>query len=111
MLFLMMLCRDRVPVDASPGDIEGDVEEWVTEMDARGLRLAGDPLSPDADAVTVRVRKDEVQVERGAFLDSGGALFGFDLLDCKDLDEAITVAAAHPLAARHVMELRPVRAL
>ena len=35
-------------------------------------------------------------------------LAGFDVLDCADLAEAIEVAAAHPMAARGVIELRPL---
>ena len=34
-------------------------------------------------------------------------MVGYDMLDCKNLDEAIEVAAKHPLARRGAMELRP----
>jgi hypothetical protein len=106
--YLMLIYRDRVPVDRVASPAGGDVEDWVSRMNARGVRLAGEPLAPDRDATTVRVRGGVVQADAGAFMDSGGALLGFDLLDCRDPDEAVTVAAEHPLAARHVLELRPV---
>ena len=108
MQFLMLIYRDRVPVEASGGPAGSDVEVWVTRMNERGIRLAGDPLAPDSDALTVRVRGGSTQVETSAFMETGGALLGFDLLDCADQDEAIAVAAEHPLAARHVLELRPI---
>jgi hypothetical protein len=108
MQFLMLIYRDRVPVESVGGPAGGDVEAWVATMSGRGVRLAGDPLAPDAEAVTVRVRGGTVQLDKGAFLDTGNALIGFDLLDCRDLDEAIAVAAEHPLSARHVLELRPI---
>ena len=44
----------------------------------------------------------------GAFLETRGALLGFDLLECRDLAEAIDVVAAHPLASRFVIEIRPL---
>ena len=110
MQFLMLIYRDRVPVpaEASAGPAGSAVESWVRRMDERGTRLAGNPLAPDDEAVTVRVRSDSNQVDEGAFLDTAGALLGFDLLDCRDQDEAIAVAAEHPLALRHVLELRPI---
>jgi hypothetical protein len=108
MQFLMLLYRDRVPVDSTGGSAGGDVDEWVTRWDERGVRLAGDPLAADGEALTVRVRGGATQVDKGAFQDTGGALIGFDLLDCRDQEEAVAVAAEHPLALRFVMELRPI---
>ena len=108
MQFLMLIYRDRVPLDDPAGPAGGDVEAWVTRMNDRGIRLAGDPIAPDSEAVTVRVRGGSAEVGKGAFLDTGGALLGFDLLDCRDQDQAIAVATEHPLAARHVLELRPI---
>lgn len=107
MQYLMLIYRDRQPVPV-PTTSGGDVEAWVARMNERGVRLVGAPIAPDSEAVTVRVRGGSTQWEKGAFLDTGEALLGFDLLDCRDQDEAIAVAAEHPLAARHVLELRPI---
>jgi hypothetical protein len=104
--FLMLVCRDSAPVTVPPAT-ESDVEHWVEEMDARGLRVTGDPLAPPGDARVVRVRDDQPEVVEGPYLDAD-ALVGFDLLDCRDMAEAIEVASAHPLAKRCVLELRPV---
>jgi hypothetical protein len=109
MQFLMFVCRDTVPV-APPAE-SGDVEEWVSTMDARGLRVAGEPLAPEREAAVVRVRDGEVLVTDGPFLETKEILGGFDLLECRDMAEAIEVAAAHPFAAQGVMEIRPIRSL
>lgn len=109
-LFLMLVWRDKVPIPAPPGPAGGDVEAWVTTMDSRGLRVTGDALAPDSEAVAVRVRDDKRQTTQGAFLDTNGELLGFDVLDCRDLDEAVEVASAHPLAHRFVLEIRPAAA-
>ena len=106
MQFLMLVCRDNQPVD--PPDEPGDIEQWVTTMDGRGTRLAGDALAPESHASTVRVRSGKVVVTDGPFLETKEALGGFDLLECADLAEAIEVAAAHPMAAAGVLELRPL---
>lgn len=106
----MLVCRDNVPVQAPPGPAGGDVEQWVTTMGGKGVRITGDALAPDIEAVAVRVRQDQLQVTEGAFLDTQGALPGFDVLECRDMAEAVQVASAHPLARRCVLELRPVSA-
>ncbi len=107
MQFLMLVCRDTVTVTPPPGP-EGDVEEWVDTMGARGLRVAGDRLAPQDQAAAVRVRGGKVLVTDGPFLETKEILGGFDLLECRDMAQAIEVAAAHPFAARGVMEIRPV---
>ena len=109
-LFLMLVWRDNVPIPAPPGPADGDVESWVTTMDSRGVRVTGDALAPDSEAVAVRIRGDQLHTTPGAFLDTSGALLGFDVLGCRDLDEAVEVAAAHPLAHRFVLEIRPAAA-
>jgi hypothetical protein len=107
MQFLMLVCQDTAPVTPPPGP-EGDVDEWVDTMGARGVRLAGDRLAPEGLAAAVRVRGGKVLVTDGPFLETKEILGGFDLLECRDMAEAIEVAAAHPFATRGVMELRPV---
>jgi hypothetical protein len=108
--FLMLVWRDNVPVPAPPGPAGGDVGQWVTDMDSRGARVTGDALAPDPEAVAVRVRDDQLQTTQGAFFNTNGTLLGFDVLDCRDLDDAVKVAAAHPLAHRCVLEIRPAAA-
>jgi hypothetical protein len=108
MQYLMLIYRERVPVEAPAGGSGGDVEAWVKRMDERGVRLAGGPVADDGEALTVRVRDGSTDVDKGAFAGADGALLGFDLLECRDQDDAIAVAAEHPLAARFVLELRLV---
>jgi hypothetical protein len=89
----------------------GDVEQWVKTMDERGVRITGDPLAAEKESSVVRVRHGEVVVTDGPFLETKEILGGFDLLECRDLAEAIEVAAAHPYAQLGVMEIRPIREL
>jgi hypothetical protein len=56
MRFLMLVCRDDQPVAASGEPLGADVTRWAQTMDARGVRVGGDPLAPDSEAVAVRIR-------------------------------------------------------
>jgi hypothetical protein len=105
MRYLMIVCFDPT-AQAPETNEEAETYDWVTEMDGRGVRLDGRPLSPE-EATTVRVRDGEVLVSDGPFAETKEVMVGYDMLDCADLDEAIEVAAKHPLARRGAMELRP----
>jgi hypothetical protein len=106
MRFLIFVCNDTAPVEPNP--TPGlDIEEWVTKYDDSGVRLLGDRVQPESAAKAVRVRNDEVLVTDGPFIESKEVIAGFDVLECRDLAEAIEVAAAHPMARGGVIEIRP----
>ncbi|WP_406071430.1 YciI family protein [Micromonospora sp. NBC_01638] len=105
MKYLMFVCTDSEP-DTDP-TAEADIDKWVVENDARGRRVAGNELAPTTAATTVRVRDGELLVSEGPFAETTEVIVGFDLLDCADLDEAIEVARAHPMARNGRLELRP----
>jgi hypothetical protein len=105
MRYLMFVATDP---DAEPYDPDDDhVEEWVAKHDAAGRRIMGERLRPVEDATTVRRRGGKVLVTDGPFAESREWIAGFDILDCADLDEAIAVAAEHPMARFGRLELRP----
>jgi hypothetical protein len=106
MQFLMLVCRDTEPVP--PAEAIPDIEEWVTTTTDSGQRLTGERLSPQAEARTVRVRRGQLRVIDGPYVETKEILAGFDLLECADMDEAIRVAAAHPMAHLGVLEIRPL---
>ncbi|MGO7428439.1 YciI family protein, partial [Rhizobium ruizarguesonis] len=61
-----------------------------------------------SDLVTVRVRGGEMSVTDGPFIETKEALGGFILIDAKDLNDAIRVAAGIPLAKLGAIEVRPI---
>lgn len=105
MKYMMFVATDAEP-DTDP-DAAPDVENWVSTNDARGTRLLGDRLRPIEDATTVRVRSGELLVTDGPFTESKEWIVGFDVLECENLDQAIEIAAAHPMAHEGRLELRP----
>ena len=106
MKYLMLVCVDP---DLAPGQAEGapEIDDWVTEMDGKGIRLLGDRVRPGSDATTVRVRNREVLLSDGPYAETKDLIAGFDVLECADLDEAVEVASRHPMAWAGVIELRP----
>jgi hypothetical protein len=106
MKYLMLVCTDP---DLKPGEDEGapDIEDWVSRMDAEGIRILGNRTRPAEDATTVRVRNREVLLTDGPHAETKDLMVGFDVLECADLDEAIDVASKHPMAWGGAIELRP----
>lgn len=105
----MLVCRDpSIELSAEEQKTIGPaVEAWVDEMDSRGVRLQGQELAGVEDATTIRVRGGEVVVADGPFAETKELIAGFDILDCTDLDEAMEIAAKHPVARLGALELRP----
>lgn len=65
-------------------------------------------LQPSTTATTVRVRKGDVMTTDGPFAETKEELGGYYLIEAKDLDEAIAVAAKIPTAEYGCVEVRPI---
>lgn len=76
-----------------------------------GKLVAAEPLEPTDTATTVRVRNGKVAITDGPFAETKEQLAGFYLIDARDLNEAIQVAAKIPPAREGSIEVRPVREL
>jgi hypothetical protein len=70
---------------------------------------AGDALEPTSSATTVQLRSGKTMVTDGPFAETKEQLGGYYLIDAKDLDEAIALAARIPAARTGSIEVRPVR--
>ena len=85
--------------------------DYVQRLVAGQRLVAAEPLHPTHTATTVRVRNGEVTLFDGPFAETREMLAGFYLVDAKDLNEAIQLAAGIPPAAYGSVEVRPVREL
>jgi hypothetical protein len=74
----------------------------------KGQYLAAAPLQPVATATSVQIRKGAKLVTDGPFAETREQLGGYFLIDAKDLDEAIAIAAQLPAAQRGTVEIRPM---
>ena len=77
----------------------------------RGVLLAAEALQPVETATTVRVRNGKLSITDGPFLETKEQLAGFYLIDARDLNDAIQVAAKIPPARVGSIEVRPIREL
>ena len=77
----------------------------------RGVLVAAEALHPVETATTVRVRNGKTTIADGPFAETKEQLAGFDLLEARDLNEAIQMAAKIPPAREGSVEVRPVRDL
>jgi hypothetical protein len=74
---------------------------------ARTTVISSEALHDTSSATTVRVRDGKTITTDGPFAETKEQLGGYYLLDCKDLDEAIEMAALIPGAKHGSVEIRP----
>jgi hypothetical protein len=78
------------------------------EIKSSGQYLAANPLHPTSMATSVRVRDGKRFMTDGPFAETREQLGGYFLIDAKDLDAAIDIAARIPRARKGTVEIRPV---
>ena len=78
------------------------------EVKKAGVLVGGEALQPTATATTVRVRDGKSLKTDGPFAETKEQLGGYYILECKDLDEALSWAAKIPVAKFGSIEIRPV---
>ena len=78
------------------------------DLNAAGQYLAASPLQPVATATSVKMREGKRLVTDGPFAETREQLGGYFLIEAKDLDEAIGIAAKIPGARKGTVEIRPV---
>ena len=90
-----------------PDDYAEKVEHWVTEMGRRGIRVIGSRLRPAEETTTVTVLNGKLALSDGPFAETKEQIAGLDIIECNHLDEAIALAAQHPVAPFGYIEVRP----
>jgi len=73
-----------------------------------GVIMGGNALEPVATATTVTVRDGKTTITDGPFAETKEQLGGYYLLECKDLDDALSWAAKIPTARYGRIEVRPI---
>lgn len=78
------------------------------ELTAKGQFIGGSQLHPTATASSVRVRNGKELITDGPFAETHEQLGGYFLIEAKDLDEALGIAARIPSAREGTIEVRPI---
>ena len=92
----------------APSREEKESFPWLDDLRARGAWTIGDQLAPPRRARSVRLRDGHRLVTDGPFAETKEAVGGFDLIEAASLDEAVEIAAGHPVAAFGTIEVRPL---
>jgi hypothetical protein len=110
MRYALLIYRDEAAAaQMSPQDREALMAGHEAFVRLLGRRLLdGGPLLPTGAAVTVRLPAGKVLVTDGPFAETKEQLAGFYVVECKDLDEALDLAARIPDATAGSIEVRPL---
>lgn len=111
MQFLCLICAETVMEQMSPSDAARHYEayaEFTKDIDASGHYAGGNRLLPPASAVTVRVRDGKLSTTDGPFTETKEQLGGYYVIEARDLNDAIRVAARIPGARIGCVEVRPI---
>jgi len=84
---------------------EGDA--WRQEAAARGLHILGGTLEGAETVTTLRVRAGKILLADGPFFTTGEYIAAIDVVSCADQEQAVRLAATHPGARSHPIEVRP----
>ncbi len=115
MKYLLLVCwgADVMDAQVEPEPCEEREEEkeegfpWLDDLRHRGIWVTGDQLAPPRRARSVRVRDGKTLVTDGPFAETKEAVGGFDIVEAGSLEEAVEIAAGHPVAQIGTIEVRP----
>ena len=112
MKYMLLIYSDEKQWETmTPAENQATMQEYFAftrSIQENGQHLAGEGLQPTTTATTVRVRGGQLQTTDGPFAETREQLGGYYLLDAKDLNEAIQIAAKIPAARTGSIEVRPV---
>jgi len=107
-LLLIYNCDRPEPGDPGFEEAVARVNAFTDECARRGVPINGHPLGSEGTATTVSVRDGRTMITDGPFVETHEHLGGYYVVDCRDLDEALEVAALCPLAEQGSIEVRPI---
>jgi hypothetical protein len=115
MQFLMMCCFEEARWESLPqaqrDGIMGDYGAFIEGIKKSGHYLAGAKLDQSARAVTIREQHGKAAIKDGPFAETKEQLGGYHLVECENLDEAISLAKRIPtLRVGGTVEVRAVHA-
>ena len=87
----------------------GEYFAFTDAIKTSGHHVAGEALQPTATATTVRVRQGKISTTDGPFAETKEQLGGYYLINAKDLNDAIQIAAKIPSAKIGSIEVRPIQ--
>ena len=106
--YCLFMCLDGIPAAPEVEDaLRRDGQSWWDDLVARDVQVFGHPLEHKDTATTVSVRDGETLISDGPFIETHEFVGGVVVINAADRDQAIELASKHPLAAHHMVEVRP----
>lgn len=113
MKFMLLIYNDSDLLDALPArEFDATMRDCLTHAD--GLRQEGHLLESQMlegaeTARSVRIRNGRVKAVDGPFAETKEVLGGFNVIEARDMEEAVQIAAQFPWARTGCVEVRPIR--
>ena len=112
MQYLLMIYRNEAEIGkmdpVARKKLTAEYGAFTQSIIQSGHFKAGDGLQPTTTATTVRVRDGKALTTDGPFAETREQLGGYYLVEAKDLDDAVAVAAQIPSARLGSIEVRPI---
>jgi hypothetical protein len=109
MQYMLLIYLDEQALDDTAREqCYADSTELTHDLNASGNYLAAAPLHPTSTATSVRLRDGKRIITDGPFAETREQLGGYFLVEARDLDEALGIAARIPGARFGTVEVRPV---
>jgi hypothetical protein len=113
MQFLVLIYNDNQLLDAMPApEFNAAMRDCLSKADhmkANGRLIESQMLEDVSTAKSIRVRNGRMVTTDGPFAETKEVLGGFNLIEARDMDEALEIAKEFPWAASGCIEIRPVR--
>jgi hypothetical protein len=112
MKYLLMIYQNEkewaAHTEAEVQKMYGEYGQLRQQLTASGQFMGGSQLQPIATASSVRVRDGKELITDGPFAETHEQLGGYFLIEAKNLDEALAIAARIPSAREGTVEVRPI---
>jgi len=108
---LLFYWNTNAPQNPSPEEYQAIAREWgkfTHDANEAGALITTNGLAPASTATTLRIREGKRVISDGPFAETHEQLGGFALMECKDLDEALTWAEMLPPSRDGSIEIRPL---
>lgn len=112
MQFLLLVYIDQTLIDElPPGEFDRTLHgcfEHAAELQRQGRLIGSQRLDAPATARTLRARQGRRMVLDGPFAETKEVLAGFNLIEARDMEEAVQIAHSFPWSRFGSIEVRPV---
>jgi hypothetical protein len=113
MKFMLLVYTDSSLTDALPeGEMDGMLRtcfDHVDELHREGRIIESRMLESPRTAKSVRIRNNRVTTTDGPFSEAKEVLGGFNLIEARDMEEAVRIASEFPWVRTGCIEIRPVQ--